>query len=276
VLDPGSISIEILTTFDYPGATYTRCSGINDRGDVVGSFYTGIDKFFGFVRLHDGRFSDPIEGPNDPESTYALDINLTPTVCGYYWDVGAGVFHGYFITGGTVTRYDLEGAGSTSIGGINSAGHFAGAYGLFAYGDEGCFINADGQITTFSVPGAEYHRVTDINTADMVVGWYFTLHNYHGFFFNANSGELTRLDVPDSRTTQVNGINDNRVIVGWYWDSNQGYHGFVLRPPGTTFVSYDFPGSIGTLFGGINNRGLICGDYIDTAGVTHGFIARIR
>jgi hypothetical protein len=276
--EPGDVSIEIVTTFDYPGATYTRCGGINDRGDVAGSFYTGINQFRGFVRFRDGRYSEPIEGPNDPESTYATDIDLTPTVCGYYWDVAAAVFHGYFITGKTVTFYDLEGAGSTSIGGMNGAGHFAGSYGLFAYDDEGCYINANGQVTTFSIPGAAYHRVTAINNADMVVGWVVTTPTiYHGFFRNAHTGEVTYLDVPQSISTLVTGVNDKRVMVGWYWDNASSIaHGFISNH-GLSFVSYDYPGSgvYETYFEGINNRGLICGDYTDASG-NHGFIARIR
>jgi hypothetical protein len=276
--EPGEVSIEILTTFDYPGAIYTRCSGINDRGDVVGSFYNDIDFHFrGFVRFRDGRFSDPIEGLNDPEFTFATGINSTPTVCGFSYDDVASHFHGYFVTGKTVTFYDLEGAASTSIGGINSAGHFAGSYGLFAYGDDGCYINADGQITTFSIPGAAYHRVRAINNADMVVGWYvITPTVYHSFFRNAHSGEVTYLDVPESISTLVMGINDNRVMVGWYWDNTNGYgHGFVFKH-GLNFVSYEYPGSQQTEFGGINNRGLICGNYGDATGNQHGFIAKIR
>ena len=90
-------SIEILATFDYPGATWTTCNGINDRGDVVGSFYDDIDLHFrGFVRFRDGRFSDPIEGPNNPEATYATDIGGTSTVCGYSWDPFANFFPGIF------------------------------------------------------------------------------------------------------------------------------------------------------------------------------------
>jgi hypothetical protein len=273
-------SIRILATFDYPGAIYTTCNGINDRGDVVGSFYNDIDfTFRGFVRSRDGRFSDPIEGPDNPDYTYATDIGSTPTVCGYIWDTVAGVFQGYFLHGGNFRFYNVEGAASTSIGGMNSAGHFAGSYGLFAYGDDGCYINANGQITTFSIPGASYHRVTAINNADMVVGWYvITPTVYHGFFRDAVSGEVTYLDFPGSVSTLVTGINDHGVMVGWYWDPNYDGHGFVFKPGASeSFLSYDYPSTpeSETHFGGINNRGLICGDYDDVFG-NHGFVAKIR
>ena len=271
-------SIEILATFDYPGAIYTTCNGINDRGDVVGSFYNDIDfTFRGFVRFHDGRFSDPIEGPDNPDYTFATDVDSTSTVCGYTWDISAAVFQGYFLQAGIFKFYNVEGAASTSIGGINRAGHFAGSFGLFAYGDDGCYINANGQIATFSIPGAMYHRVTAINNADTVVGWYvITPTVYHGFFRNARSGQTTYFDVPQSNSTLVNGINDHRVMVGWYWDSNYDGHGFLVNPGASaSFLSYDYAGSNETHFGGINNHRLICGDYDDAFG-NHGFIARIR
>src|SRR5689334_19893410 len=239
VVDPDAISIEVLETFDYPGdaPNYIRTVGINDRGDVVGTFdgtFNDTLGEFGFVRYRNGRFSPPIEGPKNPAFTFATGINSTPTVCGFSYDDVKSVFTSYFLSGGVRTLYSLEGAASTAIGGINSARHFAGAYGMYGFTDDGCFINADGQITTFNVPEADYHRVTDINSADMVVGWYEVSNNYHGFFFNANSGRLTRLNFPGSRTTVVNGINDNRVMVGWYWGSSSHYFGFVFRP-GNTF-----------------------------------------
>ena len=123
-------SIEILATFDYPpDAFYTTCNGINDRGDVVGSFYNGFfqNQFHRFIRFRDRQFSRPIFGPNDPTFTVPTDIGSTPTVCGYTYDDVASVFQGYFKLGGIFTFYNVEGAASTSIGGMNSAGHFAGA-----------------------------------------------------------------------------------------------------------------------------------------------------
>ena len=275
-------SIEILATFDYPpDAIYTACNGINDRGDVVGVFYNGFfqNQFHGFIRFRDGQFSRPIFPSNDVTFTVTTDIGSTPIVCGYTYDDVASVFQGYFKHDGIFTFYNVEGAASTSIGGMNSAGHFAGSYGLFAYGDEGCYINVNGQLTTFSIPGASYHRVTGINNADTVVGWYvITPTVYHGFFRDAVSGEVTYFDAPDSVSTLVTGINDRGVMVGWYWDTNYDGHGFVFNPRASpSFLSYDYPdsGANETHFGGINNRGMICGDYDDVFG-NHGFIAEIR
>src|SRR5205814_1567531 len=62
---PDSISIQLVTTFDYPGATTTIPEGINDRGDITGFFTDVNGATRGFVRFHSGDFSAPIIEPND-------------------------------------------------------------------------------------------------------------------------------------------------------------------------------------------------------------------
>src|SRR4026209_1012089 len=59
-------SIEVITTFDYPGVgNNTLPQKINERGDIVGEFIDSAGVTRGFVRFSDGSFSDPIVDPND-------------------------------------------------------------------------------------------------------------------------------------------------------------------------------------------------------------------
>src|SRR5215831_2436948 len=59
-------SIEVITTFDYPGTgNNTLPQKINERGDVVGTFIDSNGVNRGFVRFSDGSFSAPIVDPND-------------------------------------------------------------------------------------------------------------------------------------------------------------------------------------------------------------------
>src|SRR6266536_2618101 len=63
---PNSGSIEVITTFDYPGTgNLTLPQKINERGDAVGEFIDSSGVTRGFVRFSDGSFSDPIVDPND-------------------------------------------------------------------------------------------------------------------------------------------------------------------------------------------------------------------
>src|SRR6266516_7806584 len=59
-------SIEVITTFDYPGTgNLTLPQKINERGDIVGEFIDSNGVTRGFVRFSDGSFSAPIVDPND-------------------------------------------------------------------------------------------------------------------------------------------------------------------------------------------------------------------
>ncbi len=130
---PNSGSIEVITTFDYPGTgNLTEPQQINERGDVVGIFLDSNRVTRAFVRFSDGSFSDPIVDPNDTVGvTEGRGINNSGTVCGDY--VGSdGNFHGFFLSRGTFTEYDIAGAPapSTLVLGINDPANFAGAFSL--------------------------------------------------------------------------------------------------------------------------------------------------
>src|SRR5262245_66155568 len=108
---PNSGSIEVITTFDYPGTgNSTIPQKINDRGDIVGSYLHPGFFSRGFVRFSDGSFSDPIVEPNDAFGfTDGRGINNPGTVCGNYFG-SDGNEHAYFLSGGTFTEYDVPGA----------------------------------------------------------------------------------------------------------------------------------------------------------------------
>ena len=79
-------SIEVITTFDYPGTgNSTLPQKINGRGDVVGEFIDSSGVTRGFVRFSNGSFSAPIVDPNDTVGfTEGRGINNSRTVCGDY------------------------------------------------------------------------------------------------------------------------------------------------------------------------------------------------
>ena len=80
-------SIEVITTFDYPGTGIVTTSPqkINERGDIVGEFIDSSGVVRGFVRFSDGSFSAPIVDPNDTVGfTEGRGINNSGTVVGDY------------------------------------------------------------------------------------------------------------------------------------------------------------------------------------------------
>ncbi len=151
---PDSVSITVIMTFDYPGTgNLTRPQKINDGGEIVGIYLDSSLVSRGFVRFTNGNFSAPIVEPNDTGNlTQGRGINNSHTVCGDY--IGSDDNdHGFFLSRGTFTEYDIADALSTVVLGINNVAEFAGAFsdssGIFQ-----AFVSLGGTITPFSVPGA--------------------------------------------------------------------------------------------------------------------------
>src|SRR6516162_4584999 len=147
-------SIEVVTTFDYPGAgNNTLPQKINESGDIVGEFIDSSGVARGFVRFSDGSFSAPIVDPNDTVGfTEARGINNPRTVVGDY-ATSAGNSHGFFLSGGTFTEYDVPGALSTAVLGINNPADFTGTFSNDNVTQQ-AFVSVGGTLTLFSIPAA--------------------------------------------------------------------------------------------------------------------------
>src|SRR5947207_12151712 len=270
-------SIEVITTFDYPGAgNLTLPQKINERGDVVGEFIDSSGVTRGFIRFSDGSFSDPIVDPNDTVGfTEGRGINNSGTVAGDY--VGSdGNSHGFFLSGGTFTEYDVPGALSTAVLGINDPADFAGTF------DPGsgilqAFISVGGTLTSFSVPAAISTLAYEINNSKhLVVGYFIDSSGIlHGYYRDANGTLHFPIDPSGSVGTVLFGDNNRNWVVGRYADSSGVTHGLFFVPP-DNFFTFDYPGSAFTSLNGISSQGNICGRYVDASGIAHGFIARAK
>jgi hypothetical protein len=269
-------SIEVITTFDYPGTgNLTLPQKINERGDVVGEFIDSNAVTRAFIRFSDGSFSAPIVDPNDTVGfTEGRGINNSRIVCGDYAS-SDGSNHGFFLSGGTFTEYDIPGAVSTSVLGINDVADFTGS---FSYGSGifQAFVNVDGTLTSFSVPGALLTLAYEINNSNqLVVGYYVDSSGVlHGYYRDANGALHFPIDPTGSVGTVLFGLNDKNWVVGRYADSAGATHGLFFIPP-NQFATFDYPGSTFTSLNGINDKGLICGRYVDASGIAHGFLARV-
>src|SRR6476660_919259 len=268
-------SIEVITTFDYPGAgNNTLPQKINERGDIVGEFIDPNGVTAGFVRFSDGSFSAPIVDPNDTLGfTEGRGINNSRTVNGDYVS-SDGNLHGFVLSSGTFTDFNFPGALQTTLLSINDAGDFTGDFddgsGIFQ-----AWFSVGGNITSFSVPGAlstfAYER-----SPRLVVGYYIDSSGIlHGYYRNANGALHFPIDPSGSTATILFGLNVRDWVVGRYADSSGVTHGLFFVPP-NSFFTFDYPGSTFTSLNGINAQGFICGRYTDASGVAHGFIARVR
>src|SRR6059036_975900 len=147
---PSSGSIEVITTFDYPGAgNLTLPQKINEKGDVVGEFIDSSGVTRGFVRFSDGSFSDPIVDPNDTVGfTEGRGINNSRTVAGDYV-ISDGTLHSFFLSGGTFTEYDVPATVQTNLLSINDSGGFTGGFDPDGSGVFQAFFSHGGTLTSF-------------------------------------------------------------------------------------------------------------------------------
>jgi hypothetical protein len=270
-------SIEVITTFDYPGTgNSTLPQKINERGDIVGEYIDSNGVARGFIRFSDGSFSAPIVDPNDTVGfTEGRGINNSRTVCGDY-NTSDGNSHGFFLSGATFTEYDVPGALSTAVLGINDPGDFVGSFSDDDVIGQG-FISVGGTITAFSVPGASTTLAYQINNSkQLVVGYYVDAAGIlHGYYRDVHGVLHFPIDPSGSVGTVLFGDNNRNWVVGRYADSLGVTHGVFFFPP-NDFFTFDYPGSTFTSLNGISSQGIICGRYVDASGIGHGIIARVR
>ena len=271
-------SIEVITTFDYPGAgNNTLPQKINERGDVVGEFIDSSGVTRGFIRFSNGSFSAPIVDPNDTVGfTEGRGINNSRIANGDYV-ASDGFVHSFFLSNGTFTEYDVPGAVQTNLLSINDAGDFTGAFDPDGSGIFQAFFSVGGILTSYSVPGAAGTLAYEINNSKQLVVGYFIDSSgiLHGQYRDASGTLHFPIDPTGSVATVLFGLNDRNWVVGRYADSAGATHGLFFLPP-NNFFTFDFPGSTFTSLNGINDKGVICGRYADAAGIAHGFLARVR
>jgi len=272
-----AISIQLLTTIDYPGdAVQTVPRGMNDRGDVVGTYTDSSGVTRGFIRFANGTFSRPIVEPNG-SYTSAEDINNRQLSCGWY-SGSDGFAHGYFLDHGAFTEFDVEGADETILDGLNEAGDFVGNYTSETVA--AAFSNIEGVTKAIAIPGDRgYSFAYVINRSRQIAGGYYDGTSIHGWWQDSDGTVHAPFDPPRSLQTLPFGLNDQGWAVGRFSRKGENQDGIghaFIYPLGTQrFFVYDYPGTIFTSFAGINNAGLICGRYKDASGLIHGFLAQV-
>lgn len=261
------------TYFTVNGAK-TQPFGINNLGQVVGSYYDGV--FHGFIRERAGTIST-FDVPNSVE-TIAETINNQGMVVGGYYDA-AGVEHGFFydsVNGGFRT-YDapVPNAAQTFIHYVNDNGDFTGHY---IHADDAAqhpFIVKGAMFTEFpGVPdgfGGYYPTDPDTltNNGDLA-GHFFDGTSTYGFVFE-NSGRQYLIDPFDM---ELERMNIHLATVGYEHVGDFQTNAFYLNHPDGTPIRLFAPGQwVGTFAEGINDLGAIAGYVDDGTGIWQGYIA---
>jgi len=274
VLEPAETGSErafSFKTIDVPGAAATSPSGINARGDIVGSYVDGTGSH-GYV-LRDGEFTT-IDFPDAAGSvvagTDARGIGPSGEIVGSYTVVGEpGVnVHSYLLTKqGEFVAVNYPGHTNMIAQRILPDGTILGCR-----HDDDNMGSMKGVVITRS--GSEeidlFASMANGATPDhrRIVGLYRNMAANRNSGFLIDDGDFTPLVVPGSTGTSAWDMNQAGEIVGVY--TKAGVHGFVLSDE--VYVPVDFPGATATRAFGINARGDVVGSYV-ADGKTHGFLA---
>ena len=191
---------------------------INERGDIVGEFIDSSGVTRGFVRFSDGSFSAPIVDPNDTVGfTEGRGINNSRTVVGDY-GTSDGNLHGFFLSGGTFTGFDIPGAAFTAVLSINNPGDFTGTF-IFPRQTEiqQAFVSVGGTITSFSIPAAIATLAYDINDSKrLVVGYYIDAQESFTATTGIPMGRCTSRSIPRAPLGQS--CLEITIGTGWWAD----------------------------------------------------------
>ncbi len=250
-------------TFDYPGAMGTFIKGINDKGLMVGSYWSSDGAEHGF--LYDGNnYRLSFDYPN-AMWTEAAGIDQNGNVVGFYGIVADNLLRGFLRTAsGAFQSLDIPGRFNFMPEGINSSNTIVGC--MHNPGTMHGWIMQNGALATIS---PAYRMYQGINATGTIVGWYYSAPSkLIGFILNG-SGE-TSFSYPNANFTDPWGINDYGDVVGGYGQKSSN-HGFLLH--NGKFTSIDIEGAAATIALGINNSGQIVGVFGDANNTSHGFIA---
>jgi uncharacterized membrane protein len=194
-------------TFNYPGSISTTLGGINDEGQIVGTYSLGSQQGF----LYSGGTFTTVDYP-DGLPTVLNSISNTGSIVGdtsnpAYWPQ-VSTPEGFIYANGVYTTLNYPGSSYTTAVGINSEGQVVGSTGLgFGY------LYSDGVYSPIAFPGASDTEPTGINDSGEIVGLYSGADNVlHGF--TELGGAYSTLDYSGGCETVLNGINDQGQILG--------------------------------------------------------------
>jgi hypothetical protein len=167
---------KVLETLQHPDGEYTIATGVNDAGDIVGTYYgSGPGQDERPFILQDDVYADlpAVDG----FGVYPSDINNLGVVVGTIHGFG-GTF-GFVYRDGSYTFFSHPRSGFFSVAGINDHGHLVGSYFVFEWADglDICcwrgYLVKDGTYTTINVTGDAQTTVAGINNQGNLAGTFY-------------------------------------------------------------------------------------------------------
>jgi probable HAF family extracellular repeat protein len=255
------------TDINVPGSLQTSVAGINNSGEVSGTYFDSRNH--GFTELN-GTYTTVDYPSPQVNNTIGQKLNNDGDLVGFFsWN---NVTYGYLSA--PQTGFALGTSSYTIAQGINDSGVIVG-FANFGQGHSSGFetisVSATPGASTYTkldFPNSGQTFAVDINNSGVIVGSYFSLIDNlnHGFEYDGTT--WTTLDVPGFLNfTNPQGINDAGDVVGFVTDIQNQYHGFEYS--NGVYTITDVPGATNTRFFDINDSGQIVGE----ASNHHAFVA---
>jgi hypothetical protein len=218
-----------------------------EGGEIAGSYVDSSGVSHGFVTAPPYRTFTSFD-PKGSVSTLipvVTALNQEGEVTGTYLDAN-GAFHGFVrAANGTITKYNVKGAGTgsgqgTSASSISDLGTTTANYIDSSGVNHGFLRLRSGHITTFNVTaagqGSGQGTIPEgINLGGEITGQYVDSSGANHGFVRSEMGAITTFDAPGAGTGSGQGTlpatpNLYGVITGQYIDSNNVHFGFLRNP----------------------------------------------
>jgi probable HAF family extracellular repeat protein len=209
------------------GNNITMPSGINNSGNVVGTYIDANGAYQGFEYSNNSFSLFDVPGAI---STNAKSINNQGTIAGTFQDAN-GTYNGFVLNGGIFTEFDAPNASATYINGINDYGDMVGTV-ITSTGKHG-FLYHNGSYSLIDYSNSSHTEANGINNNGVIVGDYTDSMGNHGF---AEQGlSFTSIDKLGALNTYANGINNSGEIIGTYFDGSD--HGYLTSITSITSIT---------------------------------------
>ena len=214
-----------------------------------------------------------------PSPSFALGINNSGLVTGFYYDPATGdVFSFLFERGVLTTGIAAPRATFTALGPANSRGVESGNYGDLTH-QQAVFhdIRHETYTPLPEIPGMPLNFCDGINDFGHASGVAYA----SGDFNNGGAGlgqnwiwdgeNYSFFTVPGAvNGAATGGINNRDQVTGYYVDNSGLPQGFVKDGP--NFTTINAPGATYTTPTTINNQGMVVGGYVIAPHGHHGFL----